>query len=339
MDIQLTLPALAERINVAHEQCLALAKGAVLGFIEVGRLLVEAKGQVQHGEWAGWIEANCIFGIREAQRYMRAYDHREALEEQMRHGMSHLTGLGSAMEALSLPVAKAPEGGPDSGPKRVPITEVSPEDRHWLCAQWWDVRAHYTMMLDAAGWDAGDIADFLGRPTEDIEAILDPQLPVRLFDVWEDGCCLVNDHTESQAPEHYRDCVAYVIDGWLTKACWAAGIECERDGFGEVGPILRDRERQYRRRREMAERRGISTYPYWYADEKPRKDSERAYSGFAASLALQQCVLADARHAVRIDVQAEQGRWSADLMEMWIRHFQALEEPLEKILSPSPAGT
>jgi hypothetical protein len=62
-----TLPELAGRINAKHEACLAAAQDAIALAIETGRLLEEAKRQVQHGEWAGWIESNCSFGIREAQ--------------------------------------------------------------------------------------------------------------------------------------------------------------------------------------------------------------------------------------------------------------------------------
>jgi hypothetical protein len=332
------LAELAARINAEHDLCVASATQAVARAIEVGRLLAEAKGQVRHGEWAGWVVEHCSFGIREAQRYMRAYDNRGALEEQMRHGVSHLTGLRGAMEALSLPEPKAPEAGPDSGPRQVPITEVKAEHRHWLCEQWWDVRAQYTLMLDAAGWDAGDIADFLGRPTEDIEAILDPRPCPRRFTKWEDGGCLIDgdDHAHE---ETYAASVAYVIDGWLEEACRVAALKCDGDGFGDAGPILRAGERRYRRRREAAERRGIGQCPWWYADVKPKKvfgqDHGREHSGFATSLALRQCVLADARHAVRVDVRAEEGRWSPDLMEMWIPQFKELEG-LEEELWPRP---
>jgi hypothetical protein len=110
---KLPLPDLAARINSEHAACLASAKDAILRAIEVGRLLAEAKGRVRHGEWAGWVEANCSFGIRQAQCYMRAHHNRGALEEQMRSGASHLTGLHGAIAALASP--RDVEGEGDEG--------------------------------------------------------------------------------------------------------------------------------------------------------------------------------------------------------------------------------
>jgi protein gp37 len=37
----------------------------------VGQMLIEAKGRLKHGQWAGWVQENCVFGIREAENYMR----------------------------------------------------------------------------------------------------------------------------------------------------------------------------------------------------------------------------------------------------------------------------
>jgi hypothetical protein len=111
MTIQRTLPDLAAQINAEHAACLAAASAAIGKAIDVGRLLVEAKAQVQHGEWAGWVEANCTFELRQAQNYMRAFAHRDEIEAQMRNGASHLTSLREAIAALAEP--KALEGEPD----------------------------------------------------------------------------------------------------------------------------------------------------------------------------------------------------------------------------------
>lgn len=97
------LSGLATRINAEHAACLAAARDAVTRAIEVGRLLAEAKGQVRHGEWAGWVADRCTFGVRQAQSYMRAYHNREALEGQMRSGDSHLTSLRGAVAMLAEP--------------------------------------------------------------------------------------------------------------------------------------------------------------------------------------------------------------------------------------------
>ena len=42
--------------------------------VEVGRLLVEAKGTVQHGEWGGWLEENFQYSSTEANNLMRLYE-------------------------------------------------------------------------------------------------------------------------------------------------------------------------------------------------------------------------------------------------------------------------
>src|SRR3954463_16269383 len=91
------LPELARRINAEHAACLDAAQTAVGKAMEVGRLLVEAKGQVRHGEWARGVEENCTFGIRQAQNYMRAHQNRAAIEEEMRNGASHLASLRGAI--------------------------------------------------------------------------------------------------------------------------------------------------------------------------------------------------------------------------------------------------
>ena len=47
--------------------------------IEIGRLLTAQKAKCGHGKWLPWIKANLEFGDRQAQRYIRCYDHREKL--------------------------------------------------------------------------------------------------------------------------------------------------------------------------------------------------------------------------------------------------------------------
>ena len=42
--------------------------------VEVGRLLVEAKSSVQHGDWGGWLEENFQYSSTEANNLMRLYE-------------------------------------------------------------------------------------------------------------------------------------------------------------------------------------------------------------------------------------------------------------------------
>ena len=65
------LPVLARRINEAHENCLKGLRHGLQYAIAAGEALLEVKGQLQHGEFMPWVEANCIFGQWAACKYMR----------------------------------------------------------------------------------------------------------------------------------------------------------------------------------------------------------------------------------------------------------------------------
>src|SRR5262249_4049118 len=71
---------LAGRINAAHEEVKkALWRGAEQA-IEAGRLLLQAKATVRHGNWLEWVGANCRFSERTAQLYMRLAEEAPRLE-------------------------------------------------------------------------------------------------------------------------------------------------------------------------------------------------------------------------------------------------------------------
>jgi hypothetical protein len=318
------LSDLAGRINAEHAACMAAARDAVIRAIEVGRLLAEAKQQVRHGGWEPWVEANCAFGVRQAQSYMRAYHNRGLLEEQIRSGASHLTGLRGAMAMLAAPEAAAADDDPDAVPRRrpTPIGDMPEANRHRLCENWWDQRAKYTVMLEAAGWEPDAIAAFLGRPVEDITAILEPRLPAR-FDSEGNGLWMFADDAtpeqRARMAEYYRDNVTCRIDFWMETAYSWARLSCENDGFADVAPILEAGERRHRRRREAAEARGI-----W------------PFTGFVGDAELDGafwwCTIFDARHAVRIPVdETDHGDWHAGLGAMFVRQCEALEGLNEKL--------
>jgi Protein of unknown function (DUF3102) len=62
-----SLLELASQIKSAHR---AVGQ-AMLHAIEAGKLLLEAKKQVPHGEWLSWLETSCDMPERTAQAYMR----------------------------------------------------------------------------------------------------------------------------------------------------------------------------------------------------------------------------------------------------------------------------
>jgi hypothetical protein len=97
------LPELAERINAEHDRCQESAQDTIAHAFEVGRLLVKAKDQVPHGQWAGWVAENCSFEMRQAQNYMRIYRNRTALEAQMSNGVADLDSIRGAVAALAEP--------------------------------------------------------------------------------------------------------------------------------------------------------------------------------------------------------------------------------------------
>ncbi len=81
----------ADRINELHAGIEATLNKTIADAIEVGRLLMEAKANVKHGEFTTWINNNLTFTDRTAQRYMKLYDNRHRLE-----------GAGSISDAYKL---------------------------------------------------------------------------------------------------------------------------------------------------------------------------------------------------------------------------------------------
>ena len=72
---------IVSRINALHEKAEALSKlaktnaqEAIKVAIECGRLLVEQKSKMNHGDWLPWVGKNCYFTIRTAQRYIKLFE-------------------------------------------------------------------------------------------------------------------------------------------------------------------------------------------------------------------------------------------------------------------------
>lgn len=85
------LPDLADRIRAAHLGCVRSMAEALGYYRQAGDLLLEAKGRVGHGQFQGWVAANCGFSYRtaavsmkvslnwpEAERWMAANLQRDA---------------------------------------------------------------------------------------------------------------------------------------------------------------------------------------------------------------------------------------------------------------------
>jgi hypothetical protein len=83
------ITGIASEINREHEQVQECFKSGFNHALRVGELLCEVKSELPHGEFTKWIEANCNFGVRMAQRYMEIYSNKDYLLKAKR--VAHLT--------------------------------------------------------------------------------------------------------------------------------------------------------------------------------------------------------------------------------------------------------
>ena len=65
------LPELAARIRSEHEAVGRSARNALDHASACGQMLIEAKDQLEHGEWLPWLKAHCEIPPRTASHYMR----------------------------------------------------------------------------------------------------------------------------------------------------------------------------------------------------------------------------------------------------------------------------
>jgi Protein of unknown function (DUF3102) len=102
---------LAARIRSEHEACGQALKASVEHAMSAGDLLIEAKAQLQHGQWLPWLKDNCGLSPRMAQNYMRLADHRAEIEAKcetvahltIRQALTLLTESAEAVERVDMP--------------------------------------------------------------------------------------------------------------------------------------------------------------------------------------------------------------------------------------------
>lgn len=107
---QMSLPDLANSINVSTQQAETRARSAVQYALEAGQLLIEAKRRVPHGEWAAWLADNCTVAPRTAQSYMRL--------------ARRIPELPNAQRVADLPLREAMTAiatSPEAPPKRAQV--------------------------------------------------------------------------------------------------------------------------------------------------------------------------------------------------------------------------
>jgi hypothetical protein len=69
--VRQTLEKLASEIANEHNLAIRAASEAVVHAINAGKMLLEVKASLEHGEFGAWIAANCPFSARTASDYMR----------------------------------------------------------------------------------------------------------------------------------------------------------------------------------------------------------------------------------------------------------------------------
>ena len=103
------LSTIAVEIRREVEAAEASYQDALGHALRVGELLIEAKGEVQHGQWLPWLEANFPGSIRSAQCYMRLARNRDEYAT-----VAHL-GIKGALKELAAGDADRASGSESHG--------------------------------------------------------------------------------------------------------------------------------------------------------------------------------------------------------------------------------
>ena len=103
--VELT-PNLAEQIEAEHQAAIGAARSAIEHAVECGRLLLEAKVALPHGQWLPWLDANTSVSARQSQRYMKLA---AAVLEGKCDVASYLTVEGALAALVSPKADAAPE--------------------------------------------------------------------------------------------------------------------------------------------------------------------------------------------------------------------------------------
>lgn len=109
---------LATQINAEHDAAGAAMSSALSHAVNAGRLLIEAKGTVDHGEWADWLSDNVTFTDRTARRYVQLATQLPELEAISGHAVSDLP-VREALKLLAKPkaTAKTPRAPKETPPE------------------------------------------------------------------------------------------------------------------------------------------------------------------------------------------------------------------------------
>jgi hypothetical protein len=93
-----SLAVLAARIQQEHAACASALQRGLDHAVAAGKLLIEAKAQIPHGQWLAWLRDHCKIPVRTAQRYMEVAPYAAEIKNDK---LAHLTG--DAVSALAAP--------------------------------------------------------------------------------------------------------------------------------------------------------------------------------------------------------------------------------------------
>jgi hypothetical protein len=132
--IVLDLDQLAVAIRGEHEACEAAMTATVRHAIRAGDLLIDAKAQVRHGEWIGWLAENFDGHRNLASSYMRLAANAQRVV--------HLDSVRQAIAELAMPREVLPE------------LDATPEvtDRDQRCVQHEDFENDLRRMVVWGDW-------------------------------------------------------------------------------------------------------------------------------------------------------------------------------------------
>ncbi len=109
------LITLAIEINAWHAQAEAAIGRALEYALNAGQLLIQAKAQVQHGEWLPWLTTNFRGSDRTAQIYMRIARQWPEIAASKSAGSAHLS-IDGAVRMLAAPSAEVTDDAPNAIP-------------------------------------------------------------------------------------------------------------------------------------------------------------------------------------------------------------------------------
>jgi hypothetical protein len=123
-----SLTDLAARIRVEHEACDAALKRGLQHAVAAGKLLIEAKAQLKHGQWLPWLREHCGIPERSARRYMQIAPY--AVDDDDRTILANLADLTADAAPVPKPFSERWFRQMLDGP----FTELDfePASLHWM---------------------------------------------------------------------------------------------------------------------------------------------------------------------------------------------------------------